>query len=219
VRLRKDMWSSWAQEVTEAAVGAQALRPQIDASVAAEDWDELTLLVHRELRYGMRAITGTAFAIDAFYASVKARAGAHPDEATWKAKPRPVPRHVQVFETLRFHLKLRAPGANDLQRSIQQFFGWRGAAVHPGGRYREPVVRDDLNAAVDWHFVVFRVENAVSSASAVTQMLDIFVDRLARGKSELRDYQGHARTAMDAVLDEYEGSPLPPVKFLSRGGA
>ncbi len=79
------------------------------------------------------------------------------------------------------------------------------------------MIREDLNAAVDWHFVVFRSENSILAASAVAQMLDTFVERLARGTNELRDYQPVARTAMDAVLDTYEASPLPHVNFLSRG--
>ncbi len=74
VLLRKDMWSTWALEVIDAAVSAQALAPTISAAVKDEDWEALTPLMHQELRLGMRAITGTAFAIDAFYASVKARA-------------------------------------------------------------------------------------------------------------------------------------------------
>ena len=39
VRLRKDMWSTWAHEIIEAAVAAQELAPTIAATVKLEDWD------------------------------------------------------------------------------------------------------------------------------------------------------------------------------------
>lgn len=216
VRLRKDMWPVWAVALINAAAAAQELTPELLATHRAADDEALAMLMHQELTLGMQAMTSAAFALDAFYASVKVRAGAHPDEQRWLSKARATPRHSQVFETLRYHLKLRPPGANGIRKIIQQIFGWRGAAVHPGSRFREPVIRDELDAAVDWHFVVFRAQNSVLAAQATIQILDILVERLERGSAELREWRPAARVAMDKVLDHYEASALASVPFESR---
>ena len=101
VELRTDMWPFWLEETIDAAIAAAAaadeipsLYEQFEAGNATdEDFDPL---LFRELRATMRAITSSAFAIDAFYASVKARSPRHPDHDAWDKNR--TARHTQVTE-------------------------------------------------------------------------------------------------------------------------
>ena len=54
-----------------------------------------------ELKAAMRATTSAAFAIDAFYASVKERSPEHPDADKWRANR--TARNKQIAETFRYH--------------------------------------------------------------------------------------------------------------------
>ncbi|MCV7178787.1 hypothetical protein [Mycolicibacterium sphagni] len=124
VDLRLDMWRYWLIEAVVAAIEAAGIAPGLSAELLASDSEEASRLVIDELRASMRAITSAAFAIDAFYASVKARSPEHPQEAAWKEKP--PRRHQQVAATLRHHLQitkneqakeLKQTGQGDLQIS------------------------------------------------------------------------------------------------------
>jgi hypothetical protein len=213
-RLRTDTWSFWLEDAVEAAVEASRLESELPTVRAGGDEEDLTRAMVRELRSTMRAITAAAFATDAFYASVKARSPAHPHEHVWRAKGR-TQRYVQVYETLRYHLKLRRPGDAEIRNRIRELFRFRDWAVHPGSKYREPVYREDLDSGVDWHFAVFRAENAVNATSMTVQMLDALVECLHRGSPDLRAHRKAARIAMDDVLTVYAGTSLPAMRKFS----
>ena len=205
-KLRTDMWPHWLAEAVEAAVLARRVSAEIPVAVAAGDDFRVDSLLVQELRASMRAITAAAFALDAFYASVKARSPRHPDDEKW-AKNRTT-RPAQIFETLRYHLKIKNAGAKEMRRRICELFKFRGWAVHPGSKFREPIIRPEVDAGVDWHFTVFRAENAVN-AVALTVSLDQLVKKLERGSEDLQKFKEAARRAMNGVLDEYEAAALP----------
>jgi hypothetical protein len=137
-RLRTDTWSFWLEDAVEAAVQANAAASELTVTRVQGDEDEVTRVMVRELRATMRAITASAFATDAFYASVKARSPAHPHESSWRSKR--TQRHVQVYETLRHHLRLRSPGDAEIRHRIHELFRTRpgrrraGEAAHVGAR-------------------------------------------------------------------------------------
>jgi hypothetical protein len=111
VELRTDMWPFWLEEAIEAAaiasdVGRQipALVEQLEEALELDDKaragaveDALTAILSRELRASMRAMTSCAFAIDAFYAMVKARSPDHPQQMEWtKLRTGPLAKHKSV---------------------------------------------------------------------------------------------------------------------------
>jgi hypothetical protein len=57
------------------------------------------------LQAGLVAVTAFAFAVDGFYDTLRNELGPHPDQETWRTSSPPTPRHKQVSETLRYHLK------------------------------------------------------------------------------------------------------------------
>ncbi len=106
--LRTDMWPYWLTESVDAAVTARRAAQEVEAAASDGDDARIAQALEAELRSSMRAVSSAAFAVDAFYATVEARSH-HPHRDTWREKR--TPRHAQVFETIRYNLPSRAPGA------------------------------------------------------------------------------------------------------------
>jgi hypothetical protein len=208
-KLRTDMWPQWLMEAVEAAQVARGAAAEIATLASAPDRNEeaLDLALHAELRASMRTITASAFAIDAFYASVKARSPAHPHSLKWQANR--TPRHTQVYEMLRYNLKLRNPGAKEIRDRIKLVFTYRNWAVHPGSAFRDPIYREDIDAGVDWHFSAFRSHNALSGVAMTVSMMEALVECLHRGSAEVAGMHRAARDVLDGVLHAYEAGGLP----------
>jgi hypothetical protein len=214
VEMRTDMWRFWLEEAIDGTVAAAdsahqipPLYQQYEAGKATNE--DLDRLVIREMIASMRAITASAFAIDAFYAGVKARSPKYPHQDMWHEKK--TARHKQVADTFRVQLRITDRQAvKEIKSRVSQVFRFRDWAVHPGSKFREPVYRPDLNVALDWHFTVFRHENAVNATGMTVQLLDSLVAVLHRGSKELAEQKESARRAMDAMLDRYEGIDIFP---------
>lgn len=213
--MRMDLWPQWLHEAVDATVAAQRAHAEVvsEATAEVENPERLAEALDLELRTSMRAITSAAFAVDAFYASVQARSPAHPHRERWRTPGRRrTPRQVQVFETLRYHLKVRRPGAAVMQGRIKQLFRFRGWAVHADSAYKDPIHRDDIDRGVDWHYAAFRAANAVECLFMAAQMLDVLVELLARGSEEIQKWAPFARARLDEVLDLYDAQPgLKPI--------
>jgi hypothetical protein len=204
VHLRMDTWPYWLAEGVGAAIAAAEVAPITPALVAADSEGASRLMV-AELRASMRALTSSAFAIDAFYASVKARSPVPPEQSVWHQKG--TTRHKQVAATLRHHLQVKDNQASkELSKRVKEIFRFRDWAVHPGSQFREAIYRQDVDAGVDWHFVAFRASTAVVGVAKTVQLLDHMVRVLDRGSEDLVKWKPHARRAMNHVLDVYESS-------------
>jgi hypothetical protein len=214
VELRTDTWHYWLREAIDAAIAAaeasDAIPETYDKFEAGETTeDELDALADRELIATMQAIGASAFALDAFYAAVKARSPRHPDEEAWKKKR--TARHKQVTETFFYHLKVTKQKAKkEIRLRVSQLYAFRDKAVHPPSEYRDPIYRPDLNVAVDQIFTVFRRENAVGAAAMVVSVFDYLVSFLDNGSAELVEMKPGARKRMNAVLDQYEAAAIFP---------
>lgn len=217
--LRTDMWPFWLEEAIDAAVLASGFAGQIPTLVGQRDSaahpnpieHEIDQLVLGEMKASMRAITSSAFAIDAFYASVKERSPEHPDAQKWREKR--TAREKQVTETFRYHLRItKADAVAEIKRRVSEIFRFRDWAVHPGAKFQQPEYRDDLNLAMDWHFVAFRRANAIGATALTVGLLDTLVAALDRGSDELKTMKQHARHKMDEILDACEAlDEFPPV--------
>jgi len=227
--LRVELWPHWLRESVDGAVAALDLQAAVTAEVEAlsgptppADQQRLQDLLDAELRASMRTISAAAFAVDAFYASVQARSPDHPHRERWRtprANGRRTSRHTIVFETLRYHLKVRPVAAPEYRRRIFDLFRLRSWAVHADAKFRPAIERPDLDRAVDWHYVAFRADNAVNAAGGTIQMLSAPVDVFGRGSQELREWQPHAREALDAVIARYDAEVRLPRLQWRDGGA
>ncbi|AYM41160.1 hypothetical protein [Mycobacteroides chelonae] len=203
--LRLELWRYWLIEAVSAAIEAAGIAPKLSAEVLATDREEAAQLLINEFRASMRAITSAAFAIDAFYASVKVRSPDRPCPDAWSEK-RPS-RHQQVAETLKHHLRItKNDQSKEISKRVKEIFGLRNSAVHPGSRFKNPAYREDLDAHVDWHFKAFCATNAVAGVAKTVQLLDFLVAVLDRGSKELAEWKPYARSAMNQILDTYEAS-------------
>lgn len=215
VELRTDMWPYWLSEAIDAAKAAAEAAAQIpelyakfEAGDAAEE--ELDALAERELIATMRAIGASAFAIDAFYAAVKARSPQHPDEAAWKGKR--TARHKQVTETIFYHLKIsNQKSKTEIRQRASKIYEFRDKAVHSPADFKPAIHRPDLNVALDEAFSIFRRENAVMATAMAISMLDYFVSFLQNGGDDLAAKKDGARKKMNALLDRYEAAAIFPV--------
>jgi hypothetical protein len=212
VELRTDMWPYWLREAIDAAIAAAAAGdeiPALDARVEAGNAtaEELDTLVESELIATMRAIGACAFAIDAFYAAVKARSPQHPDEAAWKANG--TARHKQVTETIFYHLKIRNQATKtEIRQRVSKIYEFRDKAVHSSSDFKPPIYRPDLNVALDQAFSMFRRENAVMATGMTVNVIDYFVSFLQNGGDDLVEKKPGARKKMDALLDQYEAAGI-----------
>lgn len=221
---RMDMWPQWLREALEATVAALNANAAVVAEstalaraelegVPVETQQRLADLLNVELRASMRAISAAAFAVDAFYASVQARSPEHPSRASWRKLRHDgsrTSRHAIVFETLRYHLKIRNNAASLLRPWIKELFDYRGWAVHASANFREVILRDDIDRGVDWHLAAFRAQNAVVTLARVMAIIDSMVTIFDRGSDEVREWQPHARAQLDeliALYDAEEGLP------------
>ncbi|MDH2415811.1 hypothetical protein [Nocardioides sp. CER19] len=230
---RMDMWPHWLHEALDATVAAldaneavvaesNALALAEAAGSPVEDHQGLSDLLDVELRASMRAISAAAFAVDAFYASVQARSPDHPSRELWRTVKEDgsrTSRHAIVFETLRYHLKVRRRAASLFRPWIKELFDYRGWAVHASAKFRAVVHRVDVDRGVDWHYAAFRAENAVATMARVMAMLDSLITVLDRGSDEVRDWQPHARERLDEAITRYDAeSRLPRIQWHGRAG-
>lgn len=205
MHLRTDMWPHWLAEALSAAIAAAEIAAGITPELRESDPQEMCRLLELELRASMRALTSAAFAIDAFYSSVKSRSPEHPQQAMWNEKD--TPRRKQVAETLRHHLRVtKNAQAKEMSHRIAEIYRFRDRAVHPGSNYREPIYRADVDAGVEWHFVVFSAANAVAGVGKIAVLIDFLVAKLDCGSEEVVKSKVAARKAMNQILDAYEAS-------------
>ncbi len=218
VKLRTDMWPFWVDDAIDAAGTACQFADQIPALfIQLDDAGELKgqleaeidRLMIRELRATMRAVTASAFAIDAFYAMVKARCGPHPHHEIWRNNG--TSRKKRITETLRYHLRIKtANETQSLKSCVAQVFKFRDWAVHMASEFRNPAPREDILAGVDWHFYVFRHQNAVAAVQFTVMILDHLVSILDRGGEELAKCKPLAQERMNDIFHAYgqvEGLP------------
>lgn len=211
-RLRTDMWPFWVEDAIEAAcIACQAadqippLVAQLDESGELQDQidRQIDMLMIRELLATMRAITASAFAIDAFYATLKDRRGPHPHDETWRKKR--TPRNKRITETFRYHLKINDIGKlHSIKSCVSQVFTFRNWAAHMEVTFRDPVYRADVQSSVDWYFHVFRRENAVNAVKFTVIILNYLVSLLDRGGEALASCKPLADERMRAIVKAYE---------------
>ncbi len=216
IEMRTDMWSYWLEDAVEATAYACKVAkpiPELTATLAdtadkAVIEAEIDRRMIQELRASMRAITGSAFAMDGFYGVVKARYGAHPDEQTWIDKG--TSRKRRITETIRQHLRLTVAEYKPLKDCVSRVFVYRDWAAHMASEFRPPAFREDAQVNIDWHFSAFRHENAIRALTKTIVVLDELVSALDRRSKNLADCKRISRVRMDAVLAAYASVPELP---------
>ncbi len=168
--VRLDTWQHWLLIACDNVASASEQEARLHEAISRDDDAAKGDALEAEFRPAMTALSACAFAIDAFYATVIERMGAHPDRDKWRDKR--LTRHRQIAETLRYHFKYKAKGMPVVNGVLEELFRFRDRAVHPPAAFREPIYRADLDAGVEPRFVTF---SAKHSRQALGLTLELFV--------------------------------------------
>lgn len=174
VLVRLDLWPTWLEigciHADQARAAGERLTPELP------DEEKFTILTD-EMHAGLVAITAFAFAFDGFYDTVRHELGSHPDQAAWRKNR--TARHVQMVETLRFHLKLGPKFSTQLRTIMKEWFEFRSRAVHPSSRFVKPNYRPQINSGVHPHLLTFSGPHAVQGRATALVLLDRLLARAA----------------------------------------
>ncbi len=175
--LRLDLWPTWLEIGCEHTKRAHETASEFSPDLPDQEKADL---LGRELQDAMVAMCAFAFAFDGIYDVVKSELGEHPNAAQWRQEARrPTPRHKQVAETLRYHLKLGPQFTSQLKQLLQELFKFRGRAVHPSSSYRPATMREDIDSGVHPHLITFSGKHAVQCRAIALILFDRLIDRAA----------------------------------------
>ena len=152
--LRTDIFDDWLRIAERASDDSEAARR--DALEAPLDDNEaFTSSVQREFEASMIAVAASAFALDAFFASVVE----HAPEVRISAESR----DAEIFETFKRAFALSHARFTSLREPLRMSFRFRRDAVHPPATWAEPVLHPVFNLGMEPRFVRFRAENAINA--------------------------------------------------------
>jgi hypothetical protein len=154
-----DHWLAIARRAGEEAATARerGVAAPLDANT------EFAQALEQEFRATMVAVGASAFAVDAFFASVVE----HAPEARVEAKGR----DAEVFETLKRAFSLTGFRLDGLRRQLRGLYRLRDQAVHPPASWRAPVAHPVFGLGMEPRFVHFRAENAVNAPVVVQRVV------------------------------------------------
>jgi hypothetical protein len=160
--LRTDTFEHWLAIGRHAADEARAARER-GVEAPLEDNTEFSQAIEQEFRAGMVAIGASAFAADAFYASVVE----HAPETRAQARRRA----AKVFETLKRGFALRIPQQAAVRKQLGIVYVLRDQAVHPPASWERPVAHPVYGLGMEPRLVHFRAENAINAQRFVQRMI------------------------------------------------
>lgn len=184
--IRIDTWNHWVIVAREAQVRTEEALTRVHAAHEANDNRLLGLALEEEFRNAMVAISAAAFAIDAFYASVKERYGSHPQNGEWRTGR--LARYKQVSETLRWAWNVRPEAAKLLRDMLRQLYKFRDSAVHSPADFRAALLREDIERGVEWRFIHFRAKNSAEAIRIACEVIEAFLRDTQRAPGVLREW-------------------------------
>jgi hypothetical protein len=211
VEVRLDTWQHWLRVAVANVDRANAAHVDLLAAHAASDDAAKGRVLHDEFQAAMVAMSSAAFALDAFYATVKDRIPPRPDlEAAW-SKNR-TSRAARISETLRRAFKISNTGAGVLRATVKELFKFRNWAVHPPARFREPIMHPDLAVGVEWRFIAFAAAGCTEATRATLSILSQCLQRPKPQHAELVEWTRFGTSVLEPILDDWKpryGSVVP----------
>lgn len=154
IEVSLDVWPYWLDIAIDNAIVAREARAELQtAATEGRDADKGPHLVD-ECKASMIACSAGAFALDAFYESVREQLP-ELEALVRQWNDARTPRHRRILETIRRIAPFSNEETKQLRRSIGELFRFRAWAVHPPA----------------WRFVAFRSENARVAVSIATDII------------------------------------------------
>jgi len=164
--LRTDIFDHWLRIAEQASDQSEAAR-KLALEAPPDDSEKFGEAVQREFEASLVAITASAFAIDAFFASVVE----HAPEARVSAKTR----DGTIFETLKLAFSLSHAQLTALRQPLRVLFRLRREAVHPPATWAESVLHPAFNLGMEPRFVNYGAENAVNAQLLARKLVAVCV--------------------------------------------
>jgi hypothetical protein len=164
--LRTDIFDDWLRIAERASDDSAAARRDA-LKTPLEEKEAFASAVQREFEAAMIAVAASAFALDAFFASVVEHA---PD-----ARVATKSRHTTIFETFKRAFKLRSAQLATIREQLRIIFLFRREVVHPPATWAEPILHPVFNLGMEPRFVRFRAENAISAQLIARKLIAVCV--------------------------------------------
>lgn len=164
--VRTDIFDHWLRIAEQASRESEAAR-RVALEAVTDDSETFSRALQHEFEASMVAVAASAFAIDAFFASVVE----HAPEARVSTKAR----HTTILETLKRAFSLSHAQLTAFQQPLRVVFHLRREAVHPPATWAEPVLHPAFNLGMEPRFVQFRAENAINAQLLARKLIAVCV--------------------------------------------
>lgn len=164
--LRTDIFDHWLGIAVQASDESEAAR-RVALDAGLDDNETFSNALQREFETAMVAITASAFAVDAFFASVVEHAPA--------ARVSTRSRHATILETCKKAFSLSHAQVAALRQPLEFVFRLRREAVHPPATWVAPIRHPVFNLRMEPRFVLYRAENAVNAQLLVRKLIAVCV--------------------------------------------
>ncbi len=169
--LRTDIFDDWLRIAERASEDSEAARRDALDVPLGED-ASFTTAVLREFEAAMIAVSASAIALDAFFASVIE----HAPGARVSARSR----DATIFETFKRAFSLSHAQLQAGREPLRTIFRFRRFAVHPPATWAAPIRHPVFNLGMEPRFVIFRAENAVNAQLFARRMIYVCVHKPKR---------------------------------------
>lgn len=203
VEVRLDTWQHRLRIAVEHVDRSNAAHDALLTAQGASDAPAMGRSLNEEFEGAMVAISSTAFALDAFYATVKDRITARPDlEAAWKKNG--TSRATRISETLRHAFTFSDAREDVLRQTVKRIFKLRDWAVHPPAGFREPIMHPDLGVGVEWRFAVFAAARCTEETRAALSVVGRCLERPKPQHAELVEWTTFGTAVLQPILKDWE---------------
>jgi hypothetical protein len=200
-----EMAPYWLEVAMEHAKAAQRLVSRTNEAWKTDDPSRQTVALNAEFKAAFQAMTAAAFAIDAFYATVKEVAPV--PEATLKAwNKNRTRRSRRVFETIRRNFPMTVQSQASLKQFLDQLFSFRDQAVHPTPQTKEAKKHPRLPVSLDEMFCKFRARNAWVSVGVTIEMIESLVNSPKIRSSALQERLEPLKVLIDPIATGWRRS-------------
>ncbi|MBU2445671.1 MAG: hypothetical protein KJ666_08875 [Bacteroidetes bacterium] len=159
-------------------------------------------LLEQEFGYSIQSIMAASIALDAFYSSIKEFVEIPPTLTNLWRKKR-TPRYAQIAEVLRRGFLIKPKGMKNLRNGLKEIFRFRDLAVHPLGKFEEPILHPELNVGVEWRFIYFRFENAKLILMASLEIIWQLINSKNISNSKIANYCKSIITLLSPIVEDW----------------
>jgi hypothetical protein len=201
-----DMCPYWLEIAVGHLRNAAVARGELQGAKRSSVNQDAGSALEHEFSAGMQAITSSAIALDALYASVRDRITVPASViTTWQTKR--TARHRQVSEVFRRAFRVKGKGFRNLSTIAAQLYRFRDLAVHPAATFTNPVPHPIIGSATEWRFVSFGYESAHAAVRGALALV-VQLARIPRAKNGpivayCRDLEKRLQPLVDQWASEF----------------